>query len=156
MADHPEFFNYAEKIQENKMFRDHEEWVHTTFFGKLTHKVLNWAKQSDFFGAVADALSDQSSESTYGRTLSICLTMSIVVVGVVVLYALGSIVQTFIGEEIVVEQKVLIETQVKLSDLMKELESDDENDDDNIKNNNKITATGGERRNKKVKNIKIQ
>lgn len=150
MADHPEFFNYADKIKEDKMFREHEEWVHTTFFGRLTHTVLNWAKQSDFFGAIADALSNQHDVSPYSRTLSICLTLSIVVVGIVALYAFGRIFQVFIGEEIVIEQKVIIETQVKLSDLLKE--GDDENDEDDGNNNkNEITTKSGGRRSKKLK-----
>lgn len=150
MADHPEFFNYAEKIKEDKMFREHEEWIHTTFWGRLTQKVLNWAKQSDFFGAIADSLSNQHDISPYGRTLSICLTMSIVVVGILAIYALGSIVQMIIGKEIVVEQNIVIETQVKLSDLIKE--EDDNDEDDSNNNKNEITTKSGGRRNKKLKN----
>lgn len=94
--------------------------------------------------------SNQHDVSPYSRTLSICLTLSIVVVGIVALYAFGRIFQVFIGEEIVIEQKVIIETQVKLSDLLKE--GDDENDEDDGNNNkNEITTKSGGRRSKKLK-----
>ena len=150
MADHPEFFNYAESLKNEQMWNDHQEWQHNTLVGKLTQSVLTWAKQSDFFGAIADALADQGGGSSpYARTLSICITISIVVVGIAGMYAIASIIQRVIGKEIIVEQKVIIETQVRLSDLMAEEEKDARGKEINEKDASK-------RRNKKSKNIKVQ
>ena len=52
-------------------------------------------------------------------------------------------------KEIIVEQKVIIETQVRLSDLMAEEENDARGKEINEKDASK-------RRNKKSKNIKVQ
>jgi hypothetical protein len=163
MANHPEFFNYAETIKNEQMWNDHEEWRHNTFLGKLTHSVMKFAHESEFFGAIADAFSDQENgASPYARTLSICLTISIIVVGVIGLYAIGSIIQMIIGREIVVEQQVLIETQVRLSDLMEQEENEKDDtgsivDEDDNTSSNELEKNKSNRRNKKLKkNKKIQ
>lgn len=124
MAGHPEFFDYAERIKDDRMLNDHEEWLHTSLLGRLTHTVLTYAKQSDLFNAVADSLEDQESGvSPNSRLLTVFMTMSIVAFGVIGVYAIGRLIQMIIGKEIVVEQKVIIETQVKWSDLMMEEEA---------------------------------
>mmetsp|Transcript_8526 Transcript_8526/g.10686 ORF Transcript_8526/g.10686 Transcript_8526/m.10686 type:complete len:166 (+) Transcript_8526:122-619(+) len=162
--DHPEFFDYAQRIEDQRLFNAHQEWKHNTFFGKLTTSVLSYAQNSDFFGAIADGLSYQNDNgsyvSPYARTISICLVLSIVIVGIVGVYAIGNIVQTLIGDEIVIEQEIIIEETVKLSDLMKENGDDDDDDEDNDDNGNSNDrdCDGGDsakRRNKKIK-CKVQ
>lgn len=119
--EHPEFFDYVERMEQEKLFQEHQEWQQNSFFGKLIASGLSFAQNNEFFGAIAKSFSDPANDvSPYARTAGICMTMSIVIVGVVALYAMGRIVQVFIGKEIVVEQKVFVETQIKLSDLMTE------------------------------------
>ena len=122
MADeHPEFFDYVERMEQEKLFRAHQEWQQNSFIGKLMGSLLSWAENNEFFGAIAKSFSDTDTDaSPYARTAGICVTIGIVIVGVVFLYAIGRIIQVLIGKEIVVEQKVYVETQIKLSDLMNE------------------------------------
>lgn len=157
MAEHPEFLDYIERIKDEKMWSEHEHWAHTTFFGKLTRSVMNYAKQSYFFGAVADAFAQQDDQSPYKRTLSLSLSVGMIVVAVIALFAIGRIVQMFIGEELVMEQQIIIETHVKLSDLMKEGDDGGNNDDAEEKEQKQIkTSEDGNRRNKKSKKSKVQ
>ena len=147
MVDHPEFFDYAERIQEQKLFGDHEKWQHSTLMGKLTIGVMNWARRSDFINSIINAFTDQEGGSSpNARVLSIGLTMSSVVIGVIATFAIGRIVQMIIGREIVVEQNVVIETQIKLSDLMKDDDGNDDADLTNEQNNGE-----NDRRSKKSK-----
>ncbi len=140
--EHPEFFDYVERMEDEKMFQAHQEWQQNSFFGKLVSSTLSWAQNNEFFGAIAKSFADPGSDvSPYARTAGICVTMGIVIVGVIALFAIGRIVQVVIGKEIVVEQKVFVETQIKLSDLMKEDgevgEQKGENEEDSSRRNKK-------------------
>ena len=149
--EHPEFFDYAERIKEERLWNEHQMWRHTTFFGRLTQTVLDWAHNNEFFSAIADAFTDQQGGSSpYARTLSISMIMTIVIAGVLGLYAIGRVIQSIIGKEIIVEQKVIIETQVKLSDLLKEGDEEEEEEGDEDE------KVPNKRRNKTSKNIKVQ
>ena len=143
--EHPEFFDYVERMEQEKLFQEHLEWQQNSFFGKLIASVTSFAENNKFFGAIAQSFAEPANDtSPYARTLGICITMSIVIVGIIALFAIGRIIQVFIGKEIVVEQKVFVETEIKLSDLMKEDGDGEEKkcvDDDGAEN----------RRNKKSK-----
>ncbi len=151
MEEHPEFLDYIDRLNDEKMYREHEAWLHTTFLGRLTNSVLSWAKQSDFMYAIAQSFSNEDIGSNpYGRTIGIAINVGIIVVGVIALYSIGRIIQVFIGKEIIVEQKVIIETQVKLSDLMKDDEFNPDDDTSNVNNDAKKKEDAA-RRNKKSK-----
>jgi acetyltransferase-like isoleucine patch superfamily enzyme len=119
MADHPDFLDYADKLQEQTAYGSHSEWQQKSILGKFTLLLIKLGDTS-FFRSISGALSDQDGgDSSEARLLSVFANLGSVILGVCVAYAIGRILQIFIGKEIVINQEVIIEEHVKLSDLKK-------------------------------------
>mmetsp|Transcript_15495 Transcript_15495/g.18887 ORF Transcript_15495/g.18887 Transcript_15495/m.18887 type:complete len:156 (-) Transcript_15495:899-1366(-) len=154
MADHPEFFNYAEKAHDQRMWNSHDDWQETTIGGKIV-KFLRTMGDNIVTKAIIDAFNDQNGGSSpYARTLSIFANISVLMVGLLFVYAVSRIIQVIIGKEIVVHQEIVIEERVKLSDLLKE---DGEQESPMTKNDSDGNKTDGaglrNRRGKKLRDI---
>ena len=119
MADHPDFLDYADKLQEQTAYGSHSEWQQKSILGKFTLLLIKLGDTS-FFRSISGALSNQAGgDSSEARLLSVFANLGSVILGVCVAYAIGRILQIFIGKEIVINQEVIIEEHVKLSDLKK-------------------------------------
>lgn len=119
MADHPDFLDYADKFEEQTAYGSHSEWQQKSILGKFTLLLIKLGNTS-FFRSISGALSNQAGgDSSEARLLSVFANLGSVILGVCVAYAIGRILQIFIGKEIVINQEVIIEEHVKLSDLKK-------------------------------------
>ncbi len=116
MPEHPDFLDYVDKIEQASTWDEHTKWQHTTILGRLTLALMKLGNNS-FIHAIIDALQDDSKDSVQ-RYLPVFANLAVLVVGVIAAFAIGRILQIFLGKEIVINQEIIIEEQVQLSDLM--------------------------------------
>ena len=124
MAEFNDFLDYVENANKNTGINDgwaeHRVWKETTWAGKLTTLILKIGN-NPLTRAIVKGFSDQDNgNSINARILTVVASMSVVLVGILVLKALGRIFQVLIGKEIVVNQEIHVIEEVKLSDLLKE------------------------------------
>ena len=133
MAEFTDFMDYVQNANNDAGNTDgwaqHKVWRETTWAGKLTTFVL-MIGNNPFTRAIVKGLSNQENgESANARILTIVASMSVVLVGILVLKALSRIFQVLVGKEIVMNQEIHIIEEVKLSDLLKELDDTENNKD---------------------------
>lgn len=124
MAEFTDFLDFVENANNDagttNAWAEHKIWRETTWAGKLTTLVL-MIGDNPVTRAIVNGFSNQDDgNSTNARILTIVASMSVVIVGVLVLKALGRIFQVFLGKEIVMNQEIHIIEEVRLSDLLKE------------------------------------
>ena len=100
-----------------EMYAAHEEWLQTSWGGWAVRTLRSLADNS-FFHAIADSLRNEDDGKdatailiTNGARLAVILAM------ILMALAIGKLLQMIIGEDIVVEQEVIVEEEVHRSEL---------------------------------------
>uniref|UniRef100_A0A7S2RDJ7 Uncharacterized protein n=1 Tax=Eucampia antarctica TaxID=49252 RepID=A0A7S2RDJ7_9STRA len=92
-------------------------WRETTIPGRMV-SFVRFLVDNEFVHSVIESLRDKpGGESVSLRVLKMFAKLSIVLMMMASIHAFANVIQTLIGKELVVEQEVIIEHEVKRSEL---------------------------------------
>uniref|UniRef100_A0A7S4HKH0 Uncharacterized protein n=1 Tax=Odontella aurita TaxID=265563 RepID=A0A7S4HKH0_9STRA len=156
--DHPHFQGYMESLASKEaedaefgsQMKSHQEWLENSWGGYVV-RTLQRVGDNRFIHALADAFKDQDGgNSVSSILLKSFARISIVVVVIISIYAVGKLLQMITGKEILVEQDVVVIEEVRQSDLKKKKKSLSGSAE---KNNGKHTQTVRRRNARERQNI---
>ena len=122
MSSTDEFVDYFSSMAREKAMEEarreavlrHEIWEQTTILGRVS----KWTKDMSgnrFFEAVTDAFRDQKEGSSVNVIILFNIArISLIVMAIVSVMYIGRIIQTIIGEEIIVEEEIEIIEEIPI------------------------------------------
>ena len=116
-----EFLDYVESLN---LYNQNEKYnkleTEKTIISKITKGIIDLIGGTPFINAIVNSYSNQEAgNSPQARALSFFVMVISIFMIVVVCFAVGRVLQMIIGNEIVVEQEVIIIENVKVSELRK-------------------------------------
>eukprot|EP00565_Helicotheca_tamesis_P009409 CAMPEP_0185737004 /NCGR_PEP_ID=MMETSP1171-20130828/29422_1 /TAXON_ID=374046 /ORGANISM="Helicotheca tamensis, Strain CCMP826" /LENGTH=155 /DNA_ID=CAMNT_0028407803 /DNA_START=128 /DNA_END=595 /DNA_ORIENTATION=- len=121
--DHPDFVDYMdyvkkaedERAADEDMFRRHQEWLDTSWGGWFVRSSRYIAK-NPFTDAVLRSLKHQDEANTVAAIVIKNFVRLSIIFGIIsMVYILGKIGQMIIGDEIIVEEEVIVVEKVPKS-----------------------------------------
>ena len=105
----------AERLADAEMYARHEEWLRTSWGGWAVRLMRNLADNS-FTHAVMDAINSEENDMT-SLAVKNGARLAVIVGMILFTLAVGKLLSFLVGTDIVIEQEVIVEEEVRRGDL---------------------------------------